>query len=154
MDVLPWIYWSEGKWPNGYNGGQSSYHKWLASRKIRSVEELEILPVGTKPKDYLLAQSQGHQPSIAWRREAWKEEALDDLPWKDERRPTPVRRTLEPFQRQLWGNFWETGWSAYGLFRAHRHHLELNWNMSAESNCYPQSEELCFRKRLQQLRDK
>ena len=24
-------------------------------------------------------------PSIAWRREAWKEEALDDLPWKDER---------------------------------------------------------------------
>ena len=23
-------------------------------------------------------------PSIAWRREAWKEEALDDLPWKNE----------------------------------------------------------------------
>ena len=24
----------------------------------------------------------------------------------------PSRRTLEPFQRQRWGNFWETGWSA------------------------------------------
>ena len=66
-------------------------------------------------------------PSIAWRREALKEEALDDLPWKDERGPSSVRRTLELFQRQLWENFWETGWSAYGLFRAHRYHLELNW---------------------------
>ena len=36
------------------------FHKWLAeSRKIRTVEELETLPVGT---------------------EAWKEETLDDLP--------------------------------------------------------------------------
>ena len=33
--------------------------------------------------------------SIAWRREAWKEEALDDLPWKDERGPSSVRQTLE-----------------------------------------------------------
>ena len=38
-------------------------------------------------------------PSIAWRREAWKEEVLDDLPWKDERGPSSVRRTLGPFQR-------------------------------------------------------
>ena len=66
-------------------------------------------------------------PSIAWRRGAWKEEVLDDLPWKDERGPSSVRRTVEPFQRQRWGNFWETGWSAYGLFRAHRYHLELIW---------------------------
>ena len=26
-----------------------------------------------------------------------------------------------------WGNFWETGWSAYGLFQTRRYHLELNW---------------------------
>ena len=45
----------------------------------------------------------------------------------DERGPSSIRRTLEPFQRQRWGNFWEMGWSAYGLFRAHRYHLELNW---------------------------
>ena len=38
-----------------------------------------------------------------------------------------IRRTLEPFQRQRWGNFWQTVWSAYGLFRAHSYHLELNW---------------------------
>ena len=66
-------------------------------------------------------------PSIAWRREAWKEEALDDLPWKDERGLSSIRRTLEPFQRWHWQTFWETEWSAYGLFRAHRYHLELNW---------------------------
>ena len=68
-------------------------------------------------------------PLIAWRREAWKKEALHRLPWKDERGPSSIRRTLEPFQRQLWGNFWETVWSAYGLYRAHRYHLELNWTM-------------------------
>ena len=38
-------------------------------------------------------------PSIAWRRKVWKEEALDDLSWKDERGPS-VRHTLELFQRQ------------------------------------------------------
>ena len=53
--------------------------------------------------------------SIAWRREAWKEAALDDLPWKDKRGPSSI--SLELFQRQ-W-NFWETGRSAYGIFRAH-----------------------------------
>ena len=61
-------------------------------------------------------------PSIAWRREA-----LTIFLGKDERGPSSITRTLEPFQRQRWGNFWETGWSAYGLFRAHRYHLELNW---------------------------
>ena len=30
------------------------------------------------------------------------------------------------FQWQRWGNFCETGWSAYGLFRAHGYHLELS----------------------------
>ena len=35
----------------------------------------------------------------------------------------------ESFQRQRWGNFWEMGRSASGLFWAHRSHLEveLNW---------------------------
>ena len=30
-------------------------------------------------------QDEDITPLIAWRREAWKEEALDDLPWKDTR---------------------------------------------------------------------
>ena len=51
-------------------------------------------------------------PSVARSREAWKEEALDDLPSKDERGPSSIRQTLELFQRQRWGKFWETGWSA------------------------------------------
>ena len=46
-------------------------------------------------------------PSISWRRETWKEQALDDLPWKDERGPSSIRWTLEPFQRQRCGNFWD-----------------------------------------------
>ena len=37
-------------------------------------------------------------PLIACRREAWKEETLDDLPWKGERGPSSVRRTLELIQ--------------------------------------------------------
>ena len=50
----------------------------------------------------------GITPSIAWMRETWKEEALDDLPWTDERGPWSIRRALEPFQRRHWGNVWET----------------------------------------------
>ena len=30
----------------------------------------------------------------------------------------------------------ETGWSAYGLFRAHRYHLELNGIMAARASKY------------------
>ena len=29
--------------------------------------------------------------------------------------------------KAILGNFWETEWSLYGLFQAHRYHLELNW---------------------------
>ena len=65
-------------------------------------------------------------PSITWRKEAWKEEALDDLPWRDESGPLLIGRTLELFQRWR-GNFWETGCSAYGLSWTHRYHLEQNW---------------------------
>ena len=32
-------------------------------------------------------------------------------------------RTLVLFQKQRWGNSRETGWSAYGYFRAHWYHL-------------------------------
>ena len=42
--------------------------------------------------------------SAAWRREAWKEEALDDLPSEDGREPLSVRRTLELFQKATAGD--------------------------------------------------
>ena len=72
--------------------------------------------------------------SIAWGRElAWKEKALNDLPWEDEKGPSSIRPTLELFQRQHWGNSWETGRSAYGLSLAHRYHLELNWTSNTRA---------------------
>ena len=120
VGALSWTCRSEGKWPSRQTGGKSNPHKWLASRKIWSGEELETLPAGTKPR------TSHHR--FPWRREAWKEEALDDLPRKDERGPSSIRRTLELFERRRWGNFWEMGWTAcYRPFRTHRYHLELNW---------------------------
>ena len=69
-------------------------------------------------------------------------EALDDLPWKYETRPSSIdSRTLEAFQRQRWGNFWETGWSAYGLFWEHRYHLELSWSTVCHSGYL--SDQIC-----------
>ena len=41
---------------------------------ISGVLRILRLPVGTKPR------TSHRTPSIAWRRERWKEEALDDLP--------------------------------------------------------------------------
>ena len=66
-------------------------------------------------------------PLIAWRREVLKEEALGNLPWKDERGSSSIRRTLESFHRQRCGNFWEIEQSSSGLSRAHRYHFELKW---------------------------
>ena len=40
------------------------------------------------------------------------------------------RQSDEPFHMQHWGNLWETGRSSYGLFRARRYHIELNWAIS------------------------
>ena len=50
------------------------------------------------PKVYILIQKH-------------EKEAPVSLPWKDERGPSSIRRTVELFQRQPWGNFRETGWS-------------------------------------------
>ena len=60
-------------------------------------------------------------PSIAWRREAKKEEELNKQTLS-----SSIRPTLELFQGQHWVNSRETGWSACGPSRAHRYHLELN----------------------------
>ena len=62
------------------------------------------------------AQSQGHHTTDRLEERGVEEEALDDLPWKDERGTLSIIQTQELFQRQRWGNFCETGWSAYGVF--------------------------------------
>ena len=81
-------------------------------------------------------------PSIAWRREAHKEEDISF--WKDEKEPCWVRPALELLPRRHWGKFWETGKSAYGFFfpGAWRPSWrELNWSMSISfrCKCYPVS---------------
>ena len=111
--------------------GKATITSGLCLVMMWSVEKLEALPAGTRPKTIT--------PSTAWRRQAWEEEALDDIPWKDERGLSSIRQTLELFQKQRWGNFCGTGWSSYGFccccccccFRADRYHLELNWMVSA-----------------------
>ena len=40
----------------------------------------------------------------------------------------PTARSLALLiQKQRWRSFWETGWSAYGFFLAHRYRLKQNW---------------------------
>ena len=46
---------------------------------------------------------------ITWTGEASKEEAPEDLPRTDEKRPSPIRPTGELFQQQWWETFWEMG---------------------------------------------
>ena len=46
-------------------------------------------------------------PLTAWRREVWKEEALDDLPWKDKRGPSWITN-FWIISKAMSGNFWET----------------------------------------------
>ena len=51
---------------------KANHHKWFASRKLKSVEELEKLPADTKPRPLTA--------STARRRKTRKEESIDDLP--------------------------------------------------------------------------
>ena len=86
-------------------------------------------------RHYLWAQSQGHHAidclELVEERDVERGSARQSsLKGRDERGPSSIRRTLEPFQRQHWGNFRETGCSPYWLFWVHRYHLELNWTVS------------------------
>ena len=77
-----------------------------------TAEKFENTTCGHKAKDIT--------PSIAWRREALKEEALDDLPCKGHRQSD---EQWDCNKGNVGKNFCETGWIAYGLFRAPRSHL-------------------------------
>ena len=62
-------------------------------------------------------------PPIAWRREALKEEALNDLPWQDERGLSSVRRTF------FKGNVGETSERQCGAHMGFSERIDtiLNW---------------------------
>ena len=72
--------------------GNSIYHKRLIASW--SVEELETLPAGTKTRTSH-HRSPGEERHIKRKRQTTFLE-------KNEKRPSSIRRTLEPFQRQSW----------------------------------------------------
>ena len=97
-----------------------------------------LLTPGFQSKKRLFAVFFSWTPGAPWRREALKEEAPDDLFWKDERRPLSIKQTLEQFERQHWENFWERvgpQWHNYGLFSAHSYHNELDWSGEGWGKC-------------------
>ena len=57
---------------------------------------------------------------------------LDNLPWKDERWPSSIRRALELFQTQRWGNFWEWGGAHMGLSKR----TDTIWNWTELTGCW------------------
>ena len=130
---LPWVYCLGHAGVKG--NGSADRLSWKINATITSGSSLRRPEAWGTWDTTCRHKAKDITPSIAWRRKAFKEQALDDLPGKDERGPLSVRRTLEPFQRQRWGNFWETRWSEYGLFRAHRYHFELNWTELNSVSC-------------------
>ena len=79
-------------------------------------------------RHYLQAQSQGHHTTDRLEERDVERGNARNLPWKDERGPSSIRRTLEPFQRQQCRNFREMGEAHnYRLFWSHRYRVELNW---------------------------
>ena len=78
--------------------------------------------------------SQSITALIAWRKEEWRKEAADIPPSKVENDLCSTRHILALFRGQPWGDCWETGWSAYGPFRALRCHLELNLKLKHINN--------------------
>ena len=97
VGVLPWTCRSERD--------TTEQTDWQAKQPSQVACISEDLKCGEARDTTCRHKAKGITPSIAWRHEAWKEETPDDLLLKDERGPTSIRRTLEPFQRQRWGNF-------------------------------------------------
>ena len=108
----PWRCRSEGKWTSRYTSGQSNQHKWLVPLK-------NLKCFGA----WDTTCSQGYHTIN--RLQETGAVLLYGLPWKEENGPSSNRTYI--------GNFWETGWSAYGFFRVPRDHFQLIWT---ELNCY------------------
>ena len=56
----------------------------------------DLLLRGSEVSRSLKHKAKAITPSISLRIEVWKEEALDDLPWKDKRGPSSVRQNYIP----------------------------------------------------------
>ena len=89
-------------------------------------------------RHYLRAQSQWHHTTdlISWRREAWKEEALDDLPWKDKRGTIINQTNTGTASKAMWGKLLWNGVKRILAFSNVNYHLELNWTQMNLKSSY------------------
>ena len=105
--VLPWTCRSEAKWPSSWTGGQSKSnpHKWLASRKVWSAEELETLPAVTEPRTSHYRSSGGER--CGKQRGSARRSSL-----KGRERAIVSQTNIGTVRKTTLGNVWETGWRA------------------------------------------
>ena len=105
--------------------GKANSHKWLASRKIWSVSW------GVWQWDATCehkAKDQSHHRSPWRERGVAKIRSCQTIFLERTREGHPgvgQTGTLEPFQRQRWGNFWQTGGAHMGF--SERIDTTLNW---------------------------
>ena len=133
VGVLLWTCHSKGTRWSRKTDKQSNHQKWLSSPKIWNVSILETLPVDTKPtlpvdtKPTLPVDTKAmtlhHQLLGGQSRE---KEAFNNLPWKDEKRPSSITstsevsiETLERLLRERWN----------------RHHYMYVLSQRASLNC-------------------
>ena len=118
---LPWVYclWHTGVEEND-----------RADSLVGTATLTSCLLLGESEVLRNLRLRSGHRTVDRFEERGMERGSARDLPWKDEREPSWIRRTLELFQRRRLGNFWVTGWSAYGfsdyiniIFNG----TELNW---------------------------
>ena len=97
---------------------EHDHQKWLASWKIWSVEELETLPVDTKPGilHYWLNERGRHK---------WRKRSMIFL--ARTKGACSITATVELFQWQYWGSSLEMGRSAYGFSWTRSCHHELSY---------------------------
>ena len=114
VDVLLWIYQSQGKWPSRQTDGQSNHQKWLVSQ-VLSVEELEMISAGTRPRTL-------HHGSPGGKRHG-KRKPLNKLPSKGKKGPLSIKQT--------WSDRAHMGLPEH----VGKYHPELNWAWLRSSMC-------------------
>ena len=121
VDPLSWTCWNQGKMTEQLDWWEKIiHHDLLGSRNTGSVEELETVSAGKNPKT-----SRHRSPGEERRRERHRWTIYPERTREDHCHASVQHRTY-CFQSNI-GNTRETGWSTYGLSRALRFHLELNW---------------------------
>ena len=99
-------------------------HNYINHVTTAQLEELSVDTANQTPRASLHRRGRSGAVGGGGRRKT--EEALEDLPWNDEKGPSSIRPTTELFQIQHWENSWETWSSFQGLCRGACWHRILN----------------------------